>query len=99
MSALVLTLVLAAAPPPASKAVELSNKGQWEELYLAFAAVPAKGYSDADKKKLAAALAKGCEALEPTDAAMAIGLGEKAIEMEPVADALLCVGKVGPKVE
>ncbi len=95
---LALALVLSA-PPPASRAVELAKAGSWEELYLAFAAAPASGYSAGERKTVSGALAKGCEALGPSDAAMGFSLGEKAVEMEPGADALLCVGRLGPRVE
>jgi hypothetical protein len=96
---LALALTLTAGAPSVAKAQELANANNWEELYLAFASAPVKGYSAGDKKKLSGLLAKGCNALELPDPAMAIGLGEKAVELEPTADALLCVGKVGPKVE
>lgn len=98
MLSLALALVLSA-PPPVGKAAELAKAQSWEELYLAYAAAPASGYSAGDKKKLSAALAKGCEALAPTDAVMAFGLGEKAAELDASAEALLCVGQLGPKVE
>lgn len=98
MLSLALALVISA-PPPVGKATELAKAQNWEELYLAYAAAPASGYSAGDKKKLSAALAKGCEALASSDAVMAFGLGEKAAELDASADALWCVGRLGPKVE
>lgn len=95
---LALALILAAAPP-ASKAEAMASAKQWEELYLAFAAAQTKDYGAPDKKKVAAALAKGCGALEADDAVMAYSLGEKAIEFEPTADGLACVGRTGMKTE
>jgi tetratricopeptide (TPR) repeat protein len=98
MLQLALALVLTA-PPPVGKALDLAKAGSWEELYLGYAAAPAKDYPAADRKKLGEALGKGCVALAGSDAVMAFGLGEKAVEMEGSADALLCVGQLGPKVE
>jgi hypothetical protein len=96
---LALALLLTAAPPPAAKADAMAASKQWEELYLAFAAAPVKEYSAADRPKVAAALAKGCVALETSDAVMAYSLGEKAAEFEPVADALVCIGRTGLKTD
>jgi hypothetical protein len=95
---LALLLILAAAPP-ASKAETFASAKQWEELYLAFAAAQPKEYGAPDRKKLAVALAKGCTALEAEDAVMAYSLGEKAAEFEPIADALVCVGRTGTKTD
>ena len=97
--ALVAFLLAAAPPPPASKADALVAQKNWEELYLAYAAAPADGYGKADRRKLAGALAKGCVALEESDAVMAYSLGEKAAELEATADALLCVGRTGARAE
>ncbi len=97
---IVLALLLAAAAPPAaSKADPFVSGAQWEELYLAFAAAPVGGYSAADRTKLAVALTQGCVALESKDPVMAISLGEKAVDFEATADALLCVGKSGQKTD
>jgi len=93
-----LALVLAAAPP-ASKADAFVSAKQWDELYLAYAAAPVKDYAAADRKKLAGAMAKGCQALEAEDAVMAYSLGEKAVEFEAIADALVCVGRTGTKTD
>lgn len=95
---LALALILAAAPP-ASKAEGFAAARQWEELYLAFAAAQPKDYGAPDKKRVAGALAKGCQALEADDAVMAYSLGEKAAEFEPLADALVCVGRAGTKTD
>ena len=95
---LALALILAAAPP-ASKAEAFASAKQWEELYLGFAAAQPKDYAGADRKKVAVALAKGCQALEADDAVMAYSLGEKAAEFEPIADALVCVGRTGTKTD
>jgi hypothetical protein len=77
----------------------MASAKQWEELYLAYAAVQPKDYGAPDRKKLAGALAKGCQALEAEDAVMAYSLGEKAAEFEPIADALVCVGRTGTKTD
>ena len=95
---LALALILAAAPP-ASKAESLASSRAWEELYLAFAAAQPKDYGEPDRKKLAVALSKGCAALEAEDAVMAYSLGEKAADFEPIADALVCVGRTGTKTD
>lgn len=95
---LALALILAAAPP-VSKAEGFASGKQWEELYLAFAAAQPKDYGAPDRKKLAVALARGCTALEAEDAVMAYSLGEKAAEFEPIADALVCVGRTGTKTD
>ncbi|MBS1151902.1 MAG: hypothetical protein H6Q89_3600 [Myxococcaceae bacterium] len=95
---LALALILAAAPP-VSKAEAFASARQWEELYLAFAAAPPKDYGAPDRKKLAVALARGCQALEADDAVMAYSLGEKAAQFEPIADALVCVGRTGTKTD
>lgn len=90
---------LAAAPPPVSKAESLAKAKQWEELYLAFAAADPKPYSEGDQKTIGADLAKGCGALEKNDAVMAYSLGEKAVQFDASADALLCLGRAGSKAD
>lgn len=97
-AALLLGLALSAAPPVA-KAAALVKANSYEELYLAYAAVSPDGYSAADRKALAGSLAKGCVALEDSDAVMAYSLGEKAAELDPLPEALLCVGRTGPRAE
>ncbi len=96
---LALALLLAAAPPPAAKADVFATGKQWEELYLAFAAAKADGYTATERTKLAGALARGCAALEASDPVMAYSLGEKASEFEATADALVCVGRTGLKTD
>ncbi len=88
-------LVLVASPPKAEKAESLAKAKQWEELYLAFAAADPKGYSEAERKSVGVALAKGCDALEKSDAVMAYSLADKAAEFDANAEALLCLGRAG----
>ncbi len=92
MSPLLLALVLSA-PPPASKAESLAAAKQWEELYLAFASASPKGYSKADAKKVAKALARGCEALVGEDAVMGYSLGEKSVAFEDSPDGRICAAQ------
>lgn len=96
---LALALIVLSAAPPAAKAEAMASAKQWEELYLAFAAAAPKDYGAPDKKKVGAALAKGCTALEADDAVMAYSLGEKAIEFDANADGFVCVGRTGMKTE
>jgi len=90
---------LLAAAPPASKADSLAAGKQWEELYLAFAAVAPDGYGEADKKRVARALAQGCTALLAEDAVMAYSLGEKSVAFEASAEGLLCAGLGAQKAD
>lgn len=87
-----LALLLAAAPPPASKASALVASKQWEELYLAFASAQPSAYGKADQQKLAKALAAGCVALVPDDAVMAYSLGEKSAAFAATQEGLYCAG-------
>ncbi len=81
------------------KAQSLASVRQWEELYLAFAAAQPKEYEASDRKKVSAAMVKGCQALEAEDAVMAYSLAEKAVEFEAIADALVCVGRTGTRTD
>ena len=94
-----LALALAAAPPPAAKALDLVKAQGWEELYLGYAAASPDAYPPADRKKISGALTKGCAALEASDPVMAYSMGEKAAQLDPSADALLCVARVGPRAD
>src|SRR6476661_6971659 len=86
----VLAIALAASPS-AKQAAALAASGSWDELYVAFGSTDPKTVSVADRKAIAAALAKGCQRLEASDAAMAFTLGERARVFEGDADALLCL--------
>ncbi|MFP2912278.1 hypothetical protein ACLESD_46105, partial [Pyxidicoccus sp. 3LFB2] len=94
MSALLVAVLLAAAPPPsAQKARELAASRSWEELYLAFASGEVKGVPDAQRRTISASLLKGCEALLEDDAVMAYSLGERAVAFDESAGALRCLAR------
>ncbi len=93
-----LLLVLAGAPTAAS-ADAFAKAAQWEELYLAFAAVQPKGYASKDQKRIATALQKGCEALLSADAVMAFSLGEKSVAFGSQPQAVLCTAQAAIKTE
>lgn len=93
-----LSLILTAAPTVA-EAEAMAAKKQWDELYLAWAAVKPDAVPAGEKARLAKALAKGCAALLPSDAVMAQSLGEKAIAFANDADAMLCAAKGAVKNE
>lgn len=96
LAAVVTWGVLAGAPnraPPAQSANVLAQKQQWDELYLAFAAVKPDAYSKPERAKIAAALTRGCLALEKEDAALASSLGDKAAQLSPTAEGLLCLAR------
>ncbi|MDP1915826.1 MAG: hypothetical protein Q8L14_06260 [Myxococcales bacterium] len=93
-----LLLVLSGAPTAAS-ADAFAKAAQWEELYLAFAAVQPKGYAAKDQKRIATALLKGCEALLPADAVMAFSLGEKSVAFESQAQAVVCTAQAAIKTD
>jgi hypothetical protein len=88
---LLLLLALGAAPT-AAEANKLASAKQWEELYLAFAAASPDAASKTDRPKIAAALLKGCVALQGDDAVMANSLGEKSVAFNATAEALFCTG-------
>ena len=88
-------LLLLGAAPLAAKAEALAAAKHYEELYLAFAAVKATEVPADERPRIARALTRGCRALERADAVMAFSLGEKAVELEPGAEALLCAGQSG----
>ncbi len=88
---LLLLLALGAAPT-ASEAGRLAAAKQWEELYLAFAAASPDSASKAERPKIAAALLKGCTALQGDDPVMANSLGEKSVAFNSTAEALFCTG-------
>lgn len=93
-----LLLVLSGAPTAAS-ADAFAKAAQWEELYLAFAAVQPKGYAAKDQKRIATALLKGCEALLPADAVMAFSLGEKSVAFGSQASAVVCTAQAAIKTD
>lgn len=93
-----LLLVLSGAPTAAS-ADAFAKAAQWEELYLAFAAVQPKGYAAKDQKRIATALLKGCEALLPADAVMAFSLGEKSVAFGSQAPAVVCTAQAAIKTD
>ncbi|WP_164009691.1 peptidase MA family metallohydrolase [Pyxidicoccus trucidator] len=100
MSALLVAILLAAAPPPsAQKAKELAASRSWEELYLAFASGEVTGVPDAQRRTISGALLKGCEALLEEDAVMAYSLGERAVAFEESAGALKCLARSARKTD
>ncbi|QSQ23670.1 hypothetical protein JY651_01405 [Pyxidicoccus parkwayensis] len=100
MRALLVALVLAAAPPPsAQKAKELAASRAWEDLYLAFASGDPKDVPDAQRRTISAALLKGCEALLDEDAVMAFSLGERAAVYEESPGALRCLARSARKTD
>lgn len=98
MLSVALTLCLTAAPS-AAQAEAFAKGAQWEELYLAFAAVQPKGYSAKDGKRVALALAKGCEALVASDAVMAVSLGEKSVAFASTPGAVVCAARSAIKTD
>jgi hypothetical protein len=92
MSPLLLALLLTATPPP-GRAQQLAKSKAWEDLYLAYSAADPNGYSDADRKAIAAPLLKGCEALAGNDAVMAYSLGERSVAFEESAGGLRCLAR------
>lgn len=100
MRALLVALVLSAAPPPsAQKAKELAASRSWEELYLAFASGEAKDVPEAQRRTISAALLKGCEALLGEDPVMAFSLGERAAVYEESPGALKCLARSARKTD
>ncbi|WP_434382885.1 peptidase MA family metallohydrolase [Melittangium boletus] len=100
MRALLLSALLSAAPPPsAAQAQKLAEQEQWDELYLAWAAVKPQGYSAPDRRAIALALGKGCDALSGTDAVMAYSLAERAVLFEETVPGLRCLAKTSLATE
>ncbi|MCY1020550.1 peptidase MA family metallohydrolase [Pyxidicoccus sp. MSG2] len=100
MRALLVALVLAAAPPPsAQKAKELAASRAWEDLYLAFASGEVKDVPDAQRRTISGALLKGCEALLGEDPVMAYSLGERAAVYDESAGALRCLARSARKTD
>lgn len=88
-----LLALLLAAPPTLERAQSLAKSGAWDELYLAFGATKAGDLPKAQVKPVALLLGQGCQALLSSDAAIAQGLGEKALELAGPgagAEAALC---------
>jgi hypothetical protein len=98
MSPLLLALLLTASPPP-GRAQQLAKSKAWEDLYLAYSAADPNGYSDADRKAIAAPLLKGCEALAGKDAVMAYSLGERSVAFEESAAGLRCLARAALATE
>ncbi|GMU60849.1 MAG: hypothetical protein AMXMBFR34_26120 [Myxococcaceae bacterium] len=87
------------ATPTAADATRLAKSQSWEELYLAWASVEAKGFGKKDAQAIGKALAKGCQALLGDDAVMAWGLGEKSAAFSPTAEGLYCWGLAARRTE
>ncbi len=87
------------ATPTVAQAEAMANKKQWDELYLAWAAVKPDAVAGDDKPRVAKALAKGCTALLGSDPVMAGSLGEKAIALAEDPDAMLCAAKAAVKTD
>jgi hypothetical protein len=86
-----------AAPPTAISAEAMASAGQWDELYLGFAAAAPKGYSAKDAKRIGVALAKGCAALLDADAVLAGSLGEKSVDFFSESKAVVCAAQAALK--
>ncbi|HEY0095672.1 MAG TPA: tetratricopeptide repeat protein, partial [Archangium sp.] len=94
MRALLLAALLSASPPPPpAQAQKLASQKAWEELYLAYSSVDAKGYEAPQRRVIAASLLKGCEALIASDAVMAYSLGERAVAFDETAPGLRCLSR------
>ncbi len=93
MSPLLLTALLLAAAPSPQRAQQLAKSKSWEDLYLAYSAADPNGYSEADRKAIAAPLLKGCEALVGNDAVMAYSLGERSVAFEQSPGGLRCLAR------
>src|SRR5687768_11213705 len=94
MRALLLAALLSASPtPPPAQAQKLASQKAWEELYLAYSSVDAKGYEAPQRRTIAASLLKGCEALAGSDAVMAYSLGERAVAFDETAPGLRCLSR------
>ncbi len=87
------------ATPSASSAEAFAKAQQWEELYLAFAAVQPKGYGPQEVKRIAMALSKGCDALLATDAVMAFSLGEKSVAFVSQPASVVCTARAAIKTD
>ncbi|ATB28126.1 peptidase MA family metallohydrolase [Melittangium boletus] len=100
MRALLLSALLSTAPPPtAAQAQKLAAQEQWDDLYLAWAAVNPKGYSAAERRTIATALVKGCDTLSGKDAVMAYSLGERAVLFDETAPGLRCLARTSLATE
>ena len=84
---------------PAAKAKQLAAQKNYDELYLAFASGDPSEASEADRKVIAAALLKGCLALQKSDGVMAQSLGERALAFDPSAEATVCTALAAKKSE
>ncbi|MBL8957677.1 MAG: hypothetical protein JNK82_43280 [Myxococcaceae bacterium] len=90
-------LLILTAAPTVAQAEAMASKKQWDELYLAWAAVKPDAVPEGDRARVAKALSKGCAALASSDAVMAQSLGEKAVQLAEDADAMLCSAKAAVK--
>lgn len=86
-----LVLLLLAATP-ASEASALAKARRWNELLLAFEARRPASLSAKDRVEVSRALTHACQATEGDEPSLAQAAGEKAVELEPTADALACAG-------
>ncbi|WNG22427.1 tetratricopeptide repeat protein [Cystobacter fuscus] len=91
MRALLLSALLSAAPPTPAQAQKLAAQGNWDELYLAWAAVKPKTHSPAERRTIATALLQGCETLAGSDAVMAYSLAERAVNFLETVRGLRCL--------
>jgi hypothetical protein len=91
--------LLLSAGPPASRAQQLSQRGAWEELYLAYATASPEGYSAPERKAVGEALLKGCQRLLEEDAVMAYSLAEGAARFAGSAPAQLCLARAALATE
>jgi hypothetical protein len=93
MRALFLSALLSASPPTPAQAQKLAAQHNWDELYLAWAAVKPKTHSPAARRTIATALLQGCEALVGSDAVMAYSLAERAVHFAETVPGLRCLAR------
>lgn len=89
-----------AEPPDLGKADKLVAGRQWDELFLAYAAVKADELGKPARGKLATALEAGARGAQADkDAALALPLAEKAYELAPTTPRALLVASIALALE
>jgi hypothetical protein len=96
MTPLLLAWLFTAAPN-AAQAAALAKAKNWDTLYLTFAPAKPDGYRAAERSKIAAALAVGCEGLLPDDVNLATEIGEKSVAFAPTVNGCLCAAMAARK--
>jgi len=98
--ALLLVAILAATPAStAADAEKLARAKNWDDLYLAFSSGDPAKFASADRAKIGDALLSGARAMAPTDAVMAVSLGERAVAFHETVDALLETASLEEKAD